>query len=78
MLDGTLCMLGFLIIVQRMFSPKYQWGTHSVLAECERHMLCVATNLDENRAVFTEDLSDSNLKCLLTFGLEQTPKMSES
>ena len=45
--------------------------TYTVLAESERHVLSITANLDPNGAIFTEDLSNSYFKGLITLRLKQ-------
>jgi hypothetical protein len=45
--------------------------TYSVLAKSERHLLRIATNLDEDRTKVAKDLGNSHLKSLLAFGLKK-------
>lgn len=45
--------------------------TYAVLAESERHVLSITANLDPNGAIFTEDLSNSDFKGLITLRLKQ-------
>lgn len=49
---------------------------YSVLAECKRHALRVATDLDIDTTILTEDLSDGNFKCLISLNLRETIEMS--
>lgn len=50
--------------------------THSELAECKWHTLGIAADLDEDDAVLAEDLSNSDLKSLIAFALDQAWRMS--
>lgn len=53
-------------------------AAYAVLAECKWHLLGIATNLDPDGTVLTEDLSHSDLKCLISLALEEALKVSAS
>jgi hypothetical protein len=61
-------------LVRKVFIGVIPEKTYSVLAESERHVLVVTTNLDPNSTKFTENLSDCNLKGLIGLRLEQASK----
>lgn len=46
--------------------------TYGVLAESKGHVLGITTNLDVDSSKLSEDLSDRNLKSLITLGLKKT------
>lgn len=70
--NSSLSMLRQLTYRQEDFSEvKYQEITYAVLAESKGHVFCVAANLDPDRAKFTEDLGDCDLKGLITLGLKK-------
>jgi hypothetical protein len=71
LLDSTISMRRLLKCLSANVSLNGREKTYGVLAESEGHLLGIATNLDENRTEFTEDLGYSHLKSLFTLVLKK-------
>lgn len=46
--------------------------SYSVLTECKRHMVAIASNLDKDRTILAELASDRSFESAIIFGLGQT------